>query len=152
MLYYLGMEVLMTSRSVAASEPLRELNTTPLIDVLLVLLVMFVISIPAASHSLNFDLPTEARPTRVVINPVRNSLVLERDGALRWNGRTIDDRELAGLLGEVRRTRPEPQMQFEPDANAGYDRTARVLRIVEASGVTRFGFVGNERYRSFSRN
>lgn len=133
----------------SAREPLRELNTTPLIDVLLVLLVMFVMTVPAATHSLDFDLPGEPPP--VPVYQVKNSLVLTQNGALLWNGQPIDDAQLAGLLGQVRGLRPEPEVQFRPDANASYERSAQVLRIVKASQVTRFGFAGNEQYRVFGR-
>lgn len=134
-----------------AAEPVGEINMTPLIDVLLVLLVVFMIATPAATHSLEFDLPGET-PVRVPADPVRNALVLERDGALLWNGRRISEPELVGLLAAVRAMRPEPQVEFEPEANARYELSTKVLNIVKASGVTRFGFAGNEKYRVFGKN
>jgi biopolymer transport protein ExbD len=135
----------------SAAAPLGEINMTPLIDVLLVLLVVLVITIPPATHSLAFDLPREA-PIRTAPDPVRNRLVLEQDGALLWNGRRISEPELVGLLAAVRAMRTEPQVEFEPEANARYEASTRVLDIVKASGITRFGFAGNEKYRVFGRS
>ena len=128
--------------------PLGELNTTPLIDVLLVLLVMFVITIPAATHSLPIDLP---RPGPGQPDPVTNTIVVTAQDATLWNGRQVSGGELAGLLAASARMRPEPQLRFEPEANASYDASARVILQVKAAGLTNFGFAGNERYRQFGR-
>jgi biopolymer transport protein ExbD len=134
-----------------AREPLGEMNTTPLIDVLLVLLVMLVMTIPAATHSLEIQLPKRDTRPAVTAHPVRNALTITRDERLVWNGQNVSEAQLAAVLREVATMRPEPEVQFRPDANASYDTSARVLRIVKATGVTRFGFVGNEQYRAFAR-
>lgn len=135
----------------SSAGPLGDINMTPLIDVLLVLLVVFVITMPAATHSLAFDLPREP-PVKTAPDPVRNKLVLEQDGTLRWNGRRISEPELVGLLAAVRAMRTEPQVEFEPEANARYEASTKVLDIVKASGITRFGFSGNEKYRAFGKS
>ncbi|HYD24112.1 MAG TPA: biopolymer transporter ExbD [Croceibacterium sp.] len=129
-------------------EPLGAINTTPLIDVMLILLVMVILSIPVATHTLHYDLPAHiaGRP-----DPVRNSLGVDVDGSIRWNGAAVSEAELGGMLVQVRTMRPEPEVQFRPDANAAYERTAQVLRIVKASRITRFGFADNEKYRTFTR-
>ncbi len=127
---------------------MSEMNTTPLIDVLLVLLVMLIITVPISTHSLDVDLPTigEHGP-----DPTRNSLVLHSNGRLEWNGRPVSDAELAGQLMLVRRMNPEPEVRFEPEADASYERSAQVMLIIKQSQVSNFGFVGNERYRTFAR-
>ena len=133
----------------SAGEPLSEINTTPLIDVLLVLLIVFVMSIPMATHSLEVALPTgivEHQP-----DPVRNLLAVEADGDLLWNDRAIDERELAGQLAQVHAMVPEPEVQFRPEANASYERSAEALLIVEQSRISNFGFLGNEQYRTFGK-
>lgn len=134
-----------------ASEPLSELNTTPLIDVLLVLLVMFIITIPVATNTLEVALPGETKPPVVQTNPDRNLLVVTQDGGLLWNGSGVSDGQLAQLLADTRAMNPEPQLEYRPDADASYDRAARVLTIIKASGVSNMGFSGNERYRSFGK-
>ncbi len=141
----------MTVATVSSDQPMSEINTTPLIDVMLVLLIMIIMTIPVSTHSIEFDLPRPGPEERKYINPVKNSLGLTTGGRLVWNDAAISDRQLAGLLVAVRATKPEPEVQFEPAANVSYERSARVLQIVEASRVTRFGFVGNEKYREFER-
>ena len=131
-----------------AGAPFQELNTTPLIDVMLVLLIMLIFTLPTLTHSLEVELPTTGKTQP---DSVKNSLAITEAGAILWNGRTVDGRELAGLLGLVRALRPEPEVQFRPEAKASYERTAVVLQIVKASGITRFGFVDGEKYRTFSR-
>ena len=132
--------------------PMMEMNMTPLIDVLLVLLIMFIITIPVATHSVDIDLPTPPdTPPDVIVEPIKNKLMITQDDQLLWNGNPISDGELVQLLQESLRMNPEPELQFEPEQLASYDRSVRVLEIIKASGVTKFGFVGNERYRSFGK-
>lgn len=130
-------------------EPLSEINTTPLIDVLLVLLVMIVLTIPMSTHSLDYDLPQGKPVTQP--HAISNVLEITPEGALLWNGQATDESGLKALLGQVRTMHPEPEVQFRPDANASYRDSANVLQIVKMSGVTRFGFVDNDKYRTFAR-
>ena len=132
------------------SGAMGEMNTTPLIDVMLVLLVMFIITIPVATHSVDIDLPSDVTADPPPLSPVRNKIVVTGEGRLLWNGQSISDGTLASLLQESRTLAIEPELQLEPEAGASYDLTARTLRTIKASGVTKFGFVGNERYRDFS--
>ncbi len=138
--------------SIAATtrEPLGEINATPLIDVLLVLLIVLIMAVPMATDSLEVALPSPDIEAPAP-DPVRNLLTIENDGALTWNGRPIDDRDLAAQLARVRSMAPEPQVQLRPDANASYERSAQVLLIVKESRISNFGFLDNERYRSFGK-
>ena len=130
--------------------PMMEMNMTPLIDVLLVLLIMFIITIPVATHSVDIDLPQpNPNPPPVEVEPDKNKLVLTQEDRLLWNGEEITDGDLVNLLTQSLTINPEPELQFEPEALASYELSARVLNIIKASGVTKFGFVGNERYRTF---
>lgn len=134
------------------STPLGEINTTPLIDVLLVLLVMLVITTPVSTNTLPIDLPQCTDNCGAVpLSPERNRLVLARDDTLLWNGTAITRTELADLLSRSRALPVEPEPQFAPEADAGYDAAARTIKIIKASGVTKFGFVGNERFHAFGR-
>ncbi len=132
--------------------PMMEMNTTPLIDVMLVLLIMFIITIPVATHAVNIDLPAPVdNPANPPVDPVKNKVVLTTDNQILWNGNPISNGQLVSLLQESMKMPVEPELQFEPDANSSYDLSARVLNIIKGSGVTKFGFVGNERYATFGK-
>jgi biopolymer transport protein ExbD len=120
-----------------------------LIDVLLVLLIMFVITIPMATHSVDIDVGTGEKCQDCPLNPIKNLVSISPQDAVAWNGMAVTQGQLARLLTQTRTMAIEPELQFEPHANAGYKISAETLATIKASGVTRFGFVGNERYRQF---
>lgn len=130
--------------------PMMEMNMTPLIDVLLVLLIMFIITIPVATHSVDIDLPAPQPLTDPpLMDPVINKLVLSQDNRILWNAEEINQGQLVTMLQQSLTLPIEPELQFEPEAQASYDISAKVINIIKASGVTKFGFVGNEKYRAF---
>jgi biopolymer transport protein ExbD len=133
-------------------EPMMEINTTPLIDVMLVLLIMFIITIPVATHAINIDLPNpSAPPPDVVVKRDKNKVVVMPNNDILWNGSSVNVNQLTGLLKSTLSIKPEPELQFQPDAQAPYETTAMVLNVIKGSGVTAFGFVGNEQYASFGK-
>jgi len=134
-------------------EPMGEMNTTPLIDVMLVLLIMFIITIPVATHAVNIDLPTPNPnpPPPNQIKPDKNKVVVTVDNKILWNGAAIQPSELARNLQITTKMNPEPELQFQPEQYAGYNLTAHVLNDIKGSGVTKFGFVGNEQYAYFGK-
>ena len=131
--------------------PMMEMNMTPLIDVLLVLLIVFIMSIPIATHAIAIDLPTPSPPTDAPVDPVKNKIVLTTTNDILWNGAKITPNELVSNLQTSLTFSVEPELQFEPEATASYDLSAKVLNIIKQSGVTKFGFVGNEKYRIFGK-
>jgi len=132
--------------------PMMEMNMTPLIDVLLVLLIVFIMSIPIATNAVAIDLPTpNPNPPPDMVDPVKNKIVLTPDNKILWNGEEITPNTLVSNLQTSLTYAVEPELQFEPDAQAGYDLSAKVLNIIKQSGVTKFGFVGNEKYRVFNK-
>ena len=134
-------------------EPMIDMNMTPLIDVLLVLLIMFIITIPVATHSVDIDLPQgDPPPSDIDIDPIKNKLVLTVEDRILWNAKEITAGQLVTTLADTTTMAVEPELQFEPEANASYDLTAKVLQIIKGSGVTKFGFVGNEKYRVFGKD
>jgi biopolymer transport protein ExbD len=128
-------------------EPMMEINTTPLIDVLLVLLVMLIITIPLQTHAVKLDMPqavTEA--TQLEETPVVQ-LQVDESGVAFWNGEELPD--IAALearflesVGGI----SDPEIHLRPDRNVEYDYVAKVLSAAQRSGVVKIGFVGNEQY------
>jgi biopolymer transport protein ExbD len=124
--------------------PMIEMNTTPLIDVMLVLLVMLIITIPPQSHAVTLDLPigiTDPRP-----DPIKNMLVVTEAGAMVWNGEHVTKLRLRALLGATAAMDPAPELHFQPAAGARYALVDEVLAMSKQAGVTRMGFVGNQNY------
>ena len=134
--------------------PMMEMNTTPLIDVMLVLLIMFIITIPVATHSTDIDLPVpnpnEMPPPPV--KPVVNKLVLTRNGDILWNAQPLTSGQLVQNLRTSTKMNPEPELQFQPEPDASYDLSAQVLNIIKGTNVTKFGFVGNEQFSEFDKS
>ena len=132
---------------VREATPMSEMNTTPLIDVMLVLLIMFIITVPSQTHQVEVALPKAAPPPPDWIQPLRNDLVLAADGQLSWNQHAISDAQLTALLGAVAESPKPPEVHFRPNAAARFERVDQVLAIAARSGATTFGFAGNEQYR-----
>lgn len=133
-------------------KPLGDLNTTPLIDVMLVLLVMFILAIPVASNSVAIDLPsTSAVPPIPQILSARNKVSITPQSVITFNNQPVTAAQLAALLSASVRIKPEPELQFQPDQSAPYDTTAKVLNVIKRAGVSAFGIVGNEQFRQFDK-
>ena len=133
-------------------EPMMEMNTTPLIDVMLVLLIMFIITIPVATHAVNIDLPQPQPPTnQVQIDPIKNKLVLTQANQILWNGAPINTGQLVSILQSTKAIDPEPELQFQPEEYASYEIANQMMKIITDSKVTKFGFVGNENFATFQK-
>ena len=129
--------------------PMIEMNVTPLIDVMLVLLIMLIMTLPPVTNSVNIDLPTPSNVPTNNVEPVKNKIVLSDRDEILWNGLAINDGQLVANLQQTLTFAVEPELQFEPEPNASYNLSSQVLNIIKGSGVTKFGFVGNEKYRVF---
>jgi biopolymer transport protein ExbD len=129
-------------------EPMMEMNTTPLIDVMLVLLIMFIITIPIQTHAVKVDLPQNGNPPTSVVEPEKNKLYIDANGNIFWNAVQIDELTLRQYLDASLQRDPEPELHFQPDPQARYEVVDKVLAIVKRANVTKLGFVGNEQYRN----
>ena len=135
----------------AEDEPMMDINTTPLIDVMLVLLIMFIITIPIQTHAVKLDLPVDD-PTNVTpppILPVKNKVVIDPAGTVYWNGAPVDAVTLRQYLDITTTMTPVPELHLQPDPNARYEVVDEVLAITKRANVTAMGFVGNEAYARF---
>lgn len=138
------------ARPESGDAPIGDMNTTPLIDVMLVLLIMFIITIPIQSHSVGIDLPQgQADPAMPAPDPVKNKVTIDPADVIRWNGAPVDRLTLRRYLARSLALPVEPELQFQPDATARYVTVDEVLADIRRSGVTKLGFVGNERYKDF---
>ena len=130
------------------SAPMMEINTTPLIDVMLVLLIMFIITIPLQTHAVKLDLP-QGKVAYPVPDPVKNRVTVTSTGAILWNGVPISRDGLRYNLLATQRLQPVPELHLQPEPAARYELVDEVLAIGKQAGVTNMGFVGNEAYRRF---
>ncbi len=130
-------------------EPMMEMNTTPLIDVMLVLLIMLIVTIPPQSHAVKVDLPQPSpNQPQNPVEPQKNKVTIEPDGRVYWNGSEIDLVTLRQYLDQSVQITPEPELHFQPNPEARYERVDEVLAVIKRSAVTKLGFVGNEQYRN----
>ncbi len=125
---------------------LSDINTTPLIDVMLVLLIMFIITIPLQTHQVAVDLPAGDPPRSDLPDPVKNRIVISPTGQLSWNEAPVELAQLRRHVEATQRMNPIPELHLEPDALAPYAVVDEVLGVTKRAQVTKMGFVGNERY------
>ena len=131
-------------------EPMMDINTTPLIDVMLVLLIMFIITIPIQSHAVKLDLPQDdGSNTPPPIDPVKNKIVITAGGEILWNGAPVDQVQLRQFLDISQQMVPVPELHLQPEPEARYELVDEVLAITKFASVEKMGFVGNEAYMNF---
>ncbi|RST32278.1 biopolymer transporter ExbD [Sphingomonas ginkgonis] len=139
-----------TTSSNSEGEPMMEINTTPLIDVMLVLLIMLIITIPPQTHAVKLDLPqNQQNNTPPPIDPVKNKLVITTQGAILWNGATVNQQQLRQYLDITQQMNPVPELHLQPEPEARYELVDEVLAITKQAHVEKMGFVGNEAYMKF---
>ena len=139
-----------TTSSNESAEPMMEMNMTPLIDVLLVLIIMFIITIPIQSHAVKLDLP-QNDPSQIQppIDPIKNKIVVTQAGAILWNGTPVDQGLLRSYLDTSQQMNPIPELHLQPEAEASYGLVDEVLAVTKRAQVEKMGFVGNEAYMKF---
>ena len=126
-------------------EPMMDLNMTPLIDVLLVLIIMFIITIPIQTHAVKVDLPQNTKQPNI-IDAQKNVINIDPAGVVSWNGVPVNDDQLKAYLDQTKQMNPEPELHFQPNADARYEKVDQTLAIVKRSEVTKLGFIGDEQY------
>ena len=123
-----------------------DINTTPLIDVMLVLLIMFIITIPVMTHAVKLDMP---RPTNApkVTEPVVIQLEIDFDGTVLWNGSPVEIDALDAYFRREAANDPQPELHIRPNKLAAYEHVAMVLAGAQRLGMTKIGIVGNEQFQ-----
>ena len=121
-------------------EVMNEINMTPLVDVMLVLLIIFIITVPVMKHAVNIDLP-RASSEREQTKPQNIQFSVAADGSYYWNEQKIDDSELAGRLGTEAAKDPQPELHIRGDQAVRYERVAKAMSAAREAGVRKIGFV-----------
>ena len=123
-----------------------EMNTTPLIDVLLVLIVMLIITIPIQTHAVKLDMP-RPNPNQPLVEPEVIKLDVDFDGTVVWNGNVVaSGDQLVSYLRSAAAKDPQPELHLRPNKLTKYDVVAKILATAQRVGVTNIGIVGNEQF------
>jgi biopolymer transport protein ExbD len=127
-------------------EVLMDINTTPLIDVMLVLLIMLIITIPAQLHSVNLDMPVNTNAAKKS-EPVVIKVNVEQNNTINWNGKVLDGRaDLEQAVAEASAMNPQPEIHIRSHAKARYESAASVMAAAQRGGLTKLGIVGSEQF------
>ena len=127
-------------------EPMMDINMTPLIDVMLVLLIMFIITIPVMTHAVKLDMPRPQNQPQQTVQPVVIQLEIDFDGTVLWNGTPVTVDALDTYFRREAANDPQPELHIRPNKRASYDVVARVLAAAQRNGLLKIGFVGNEQF------
>ena len=127
-------------------EPMMEMNMTPLIDVMLVLIIMLIITIPIQNHAINLNMPVGTPPPSKVL-PKIVDIEVTADGSISWDGAVIADRaQLDVRLKEVASQQDQPEIHLRPNKMAPYKSVAAVMASAQRLGITKIGLIGNEQF------
>jgi len=126
-------------------EPMMEINMTPLIDVMLVLLTLLIITLPIQTHAVKLDMP-RPNPAKQMVQPVIVNLGIDFDGTILWNGTPVDRPTLDSYFLDASQADPQPEIHLNPNKLAKYDIVAKVLADAQRIGVKKIGFTGLEQY------
>ena len=140
----MGMHVGNTSSS-GEPEVMMEINTTPLIDVMLVLLVMLIITIPIQLHSVNLEMPVGAPPANLV-KLEKIQIDIDEKDVVYWQGLPVAAAELEGKMKAVSRQEPQPEIHIRPDTASQYAVFANVLASSKRQGLTKIAVIGAEQF------
>ncbi|MFT3735502.1 MAG: biopolymer transporter ExbD [Rhodocyclaceae bacterium] len=125
----------------AEDEVVSAINTTPLVDVMLVLLIIFLITIPVVAHTVPVDLPRESNQPRLT-RPENINISVARDGQVYWDEqRVADNAALLERFKRVSQAEPQPELQIRGDGNAQYEHVGRVVLAAQRAGIRKIGFI-----------
>jgi biopolymer transport protein ExbD len=127
-----------------AAGSFTDINMTPLIDVMLVLLIIFIISLPPVTHAVKIDNPLPTHDPPPPQPPVVVNLGIDFDGTLSWNGTAVDRKVMQGYVTEQAGEDPQPEVHISVDKFAKYEKVAETLADLQSRGLKKIGFINNE--------
>jgi biopolymer transport protein ExbD len=117
-----------------------EINTTPLVDVMLVLLIIFIITIPVMNHAVKIDLPrATSQPDQV--KPENINLSIDAEGKVFWNNEQLDPSQLNSRIAEAAKQTPQPELHLRAERTTQYEKVAQVMSAAQSGGLNKIGFV-----------
>jgi len=119
---------------------MNEINMTPLVDVMLVLLIVFMVTIPVIRHAVKIDLP-HASSQKEDVKPAHVDVSVEADGTVLWDGNPVDDDTLRAKIAAAAQTSPQPELHLNADRKVAYEKVAQVMSAAQSGGLTKIGFV-----------
>jgi biopolymer transport protein ExbD len=120
--------------------PMADINVTPMVDVMLVLLVIFIITAPLFTHAIKLDLPN-AQSAAAPQKPETISISINGEGKIFWNNDAIDQNDLGARLAQAAQKNPQPELQLRADKSTRYEVIAQVMSAAQTNGMTKIGFV-----------
>ena len=117
-----------------------EINTTPLVDVMLVLLIIFIITIPVINHSVKIDLP-RATNQRDEIKPDNINLSIDAQGLMYWNNETIDAAQMNALIADASKKTPQPELHIRAERTTQYEKIVEIMAAAQTGGLSKIGFI-----------
>ncbi len=121
-------------------EVMSEINMTPLVDVMLVLLIIFIITIPVINHAVKLDLPRAASQQNDV-KPPHVDLAIDATGTISWNGAAIDEKALKAQIAAAASQSPQPELHLRADRKTPYENVAQVMAAAQTGGINKIGFI-----------
>ena len=125
---------------------MNEINMTPLVDVMLVLLIVFMVTIPVIRHAVKIDLP-HASSQKEDTKPAQVTVTVDANGNVLWNDQKVDDAALSAKIAEAAQANPQPELHLDADRKVPYEKVAQVMSAAQAGGLTKIGFVTQPKAR-----
>ncbi|WP_144142577.1 ExbD/TolR family protein [Paraburkholderia sp. BCC1884] len=125
---------------------MNEINMTPLVDVMLVLLIVFMVTIPVIRHAVKIDLP-HASSQKEDTKPAQVTVAIDADGNVLWDDKKVDEAALAAKIAEAAQANPQPELHLDADRKVAYEKVAQVMAAAQSGGLTKIGFVTQPKSR-----
>lgn len=133
--------------SSSSTEPMCDVNTTPLIDVMLVMLVMLIITLPISTHAVKLDMPRPTDAPPPTTQPRVIDIEIDFDGTIVWNGTASTLSQVEGYFRQESQLEPQAEIHLRPDARSRYDVTANVLASAQRNRMVKIGFVNIAQFK-----